>query len=111
AVVATVVGLGLVVGTRTARADDFFASSPGPLTTSHASIDTQDHCNDCHVNNSREVSNDKCLTCHDHNNLQARIAAGKGFHASGTVKGKKCEGCHHEHKGRSYDLMGWSSIK
>ena len=46
----------------------------------------------------------------DHQNLQARIASGKGFHASGMVKGKKCESCHLEHKGRSYDLMGWRSI-
>ena len=27
------------------------------------------------------------------------------------MKGKKCEACHHEHKGKGYDLMGWSAIK
>ena len=94
-----------------AHADDFFGSSPGALTNSHGALDDQAHCNDCHINNSRELSNDKCLACHDHNNLGARINAGKGFHSSPLVKGKKCETCHHEHKGKGYDLMGWSSIK
>ncbi|HET9621292.1 MAG TPA: hypothetical protein VFP84_08000 [Kofleriaceae bacterium] len=103
----------LVVLARPARlvADEFFGSSPGPLTTSHAALDAKDHCNDCHVGDSKELSNDKCLGCHDHQNLGSRISAGKGFHASALVKGKKCESCHHEHKGRVYDLMGWSSVK
>src|SRR5262249_11315471 len=70
----------------------------------------KDHCNDCHIGDSKELSNDKCLNCHDHQNLRGRIASGKGFHASPVVKGKKCESCHHEHKGPKYDLMGWASI-
>ena len=101
----------LSVVARPALADQFFGSSPGPLTRSHATLDAQDHCNDCHVGDSKELSNDKCLGCHDHQNLGARISAGKGFHASAQVKGKKCESCHHEHKNRDYDLMGWPSIK
>src|SRR5882724_12852243 len=82
-------------------ADEFFGSSPGPLTHSHAALDAKDHCNDCHVGDSKELSNDKCLGCHDHQNLGARITAGKGLHASVLVKGKKCESCHHEHKARN----------
>ncbi len=93
------------------RADDFFGSSPGPLTSSHGALDIKERCTDCHVGDSKEVANDKCLACHDHKDLGARIAAGKGFHASAQVKGKKCESCHHEHKGKTYDVMGWSSIK
>lgn len=92
-------------------ADDFFGNSPGPLTSSHGALDAKDRCDDCHVGDSKELSNDKCLGCHDHQDLAGRIAAGKGFHASPVVKGKKCESCHHEHKGRAYDLMGWASIK
>ena len=88
---------------------DFFNSSPGPLSQSHASIDGPDHCNDCHVG-TRDLTNDKCLGCHDHNDLQSRINQGKGFHSSAQVKGKKCESCHLEHKGRNYDLMGWRAI-
>jgi hypothetical protein len=100
-----------VVGTGTAAADDFFGSSPGPLTQSHGALDAKDHCTDCHIGDSKELANDKCLACHDHQDLGARIAAGKGFHASAVVKGKKCESCHHEHKGKNYDVMGWPSIK
>ncbi|MCX5746658.1 MAG: hypothetical protein NT062_29630, partial [Proteobacteria bacterium] len=103
--------LGLMATADRAVADDFFASSPGALTSSHSALDTQNNCNDCHINNTKELSNDKCLGCHDHQDLASRIAAGKGFHASGGVKGKKCETCHHEHKGKSYDVMGWSSVK
>jgi len=94
-----------------AAADEFFGSSPGPLTMSHGALDAKEHCTDCHVGDSKELSNDKCLGCHDHDDLKVRIQAGKGFHASAMVKGKKCESCHHEHKGKTYDIMGWSSIK
>ncbi len=108
------VGLALVLvamfgWSQAARADDFFTSSPGALTNSHATIDGPDHCNDCHVNGSKELTNDKCLGCHDHKDLAGRISAGKGYHASAGVRGKKCETCHHEHDKRK-DIMGWSSV-
>ena len=93
-----------------AFAGDFFASSPGPLAQSHASLDNQQQCMGCHINDSKDLSNDKCLDCHDHNDLRDRIRAGKGFHASETVKGKSCWTCHRDHKGRGYDIMGWKSI-
>ncbi|MDB4964014.1 MAG: hypothetical protein JWP01_4013 [Myxococcales bacterium] len=92
-----------------AYADDFFSSSPGPLASSHASLDNQNQCNDCHIDGTNAVSNNKCLSCHDHQDLQGRINAGKGFHASANVKGKECKTCHGEHKGRGFDLMGWKS--
>ncbi len=101
----------LIVLATVARADDFFSTSPGPLSLSHASIDNADHCNDCHIDGTSEVSNNKCLNCHDHNDLRARIRAGKGFHATSTVKGKACKTCHTEHKQRGWDIMGWNSIK
>jgi hypothetical protein len=108
---AVTIAWGVLVGySARATADDFFSSSPGPLASSHAALDDQDHCNDCHTGG-RDLSNDNCLDCHDHSDLKARIDAGKGFHASSTVRGKKCESCHIDHKGRSYDLMGWKSIK
>ncbi len=107
--VALVVLAGFVASTRSAQADDFFSSSPGALTTSHASLDNQSKCNDCHVDGTNAISDGKCLGCHDHQNLQARINAGKGFHASSAVKGKRCQTCHSEHKGRGFDLMGWKT--
>jgi hypothetical protein len=85
---------------------DFFTTSPGQLASSHAALDSQDKCNDCHVNGSKDLSNDKCLNCHDHNDLRSRINAGKGFHASPAVKGKNCQTCHSDHKGRGFDPMG-----
>ena len=88
---------------------DFFKSSPGPLSQSHASIDGPDHCNDCH-DGGRDVINDRCLGCHDHGDLKARIVAGKGFHASAQVVGKKCSTCHGEHEGRGFDLRGWRTM-
>jgi hypothetical protein len=90
--------------------DDFFTSSPGPLSTSHAGQDGPDSCNQCH-DGGREVSRNKCLDCHDHSDMKARINSGKGFHASSLVRGKACESCHLEHKGKGYDIMGWRTVK
>ncbi|HEX4353851.1 MAG TPA: cytochrome c3 family protein, partial [Polyangiales bacterium] len=101
----------VLIAGRAAFADDFFTSSPGALTKSHHDLDDPAKCNECHINNTKDLSNDKCLGCHDHQNLGGRISAGKGFHSSPTVKGKQCQACHHEHKGPGYDIMGWSSIK
>ena len=109
---AVVLALGLLVLWATpVFAGDFFASSPGPLAQSHASLDNQNSCTSCHINDSKDLSNDKCLECHDHNNLRDRIRSGKGFHASSVVKGKNCWSCHLDHKGRGYDIMGWKSVK
>ncbi|MBP6630856.1 MAG: hypothetical protein KBG28_22980 [Kofleriaceae bacterium] len=101
--------LGLLAGPARAQ-DDFFNSSPGPLAASHAELDTSSKCNDCH-DGGREVIASKCLGCHDHRDLKARIDGGKGFHSSAIVKGKACEACHAEHKGKSKDIMGWHTVK
>ena len=106
--------LGALLLFRSALADsDFLSSSPGALSSAHAQWDNQQGCNDCHVNDTREISDQKCLGCHDHKDLGARIAAGKGFHASAVVKGKACKTCHFEHKGRGKDdgMMGWLKIQ
>lgn len=88
---------------------DFFRSSPGDLARSHEKQDGQANCNLCH-DGSKEVNDDKCLDCHDHKDLRARIRAGEGYHASSEVKGKRCAQCHLEHKGRNFDLMGWRAV-
>jgi Cytochrome c7 and related cytochrome c len=99
----------LLLGSRSARADDFLKSSPGELATSHASIDSQTQCTTCHEPDN-SVSAAKCLACHDHQDLKKRIDAGKGFHVSATVKGRDCKLCHQEHRGRGFDLMGWKGV-
>lgn len=88
---------------------DFFSSSPGDLSRSHASIDGSDNCNECH-DGGKATNDRKCLGCHDHQNLKKRIDSGLGFHASAKVRGKKCETCHLEHKGRSFNIMGWDAM-
>ena len=105
-----VLALALVTFFVTPAFADFFSSSPGPLSQSHASLDNANNCNDCHVNGTKDLDNDKCLSCHDHEDLKGRIASGKGYHASSAVKGKSCGSCHLEHKGRGYDIMGWKSV-
>lgn len=102
---------GCLASARLAHAQgDFFSSSPGPLSSSHGALDNNDHCTDCHVGNTKDLSNDKCLACHDHNDLRDRINANKGFHASAKVKGKQCSTCHLEHKGKGFDIMGWKTV-
>lgn len=107
-----VAGIALVLFAMPLRAqaqDDFFSSSPGKLSSSHSSLEGQDKCTTCHTDG-KSLSRDRCLGCHDHQNLGKRIAANKGFHASRRVKGKPCENCHKEHRGRGFDLMGWEAI-
>ncbi len=81
-------------------------SSPGPLTTLHAGV----ACYDCHVNDSKDLDNNKCIACHQHQPLALHIRAGKGLHASAVVRGKPCQACHLEHRGASADILGWKSM-
>jgi hypothetical protein len=85
-------------------------ASPGPLARSHERLDTAAGCNDCHVDRTPAIAAAKCIDCHEHRDLGARMGAGRGFHSTALVRGKRCEACHLDHRGRSYDLMGWQSI-
>ena len=93
-----------------AQDQDFFTSSPNPLSREHKSLDSNDRCADCHVGNTKRVDDNKCLNCHDHKNLRARIKSGKGLHATAKVKGQRCHNCHAEHQGRSFNIMGWKGL-
>ncbi|HEV7555551.1 MAG TPA: hypothetical protein VGO00_08865, partial [Kofleriaceae bacterium] len=99
--------IAILTASGVARADDFLKSSPGELATGHASLDKQDKCLSCH-DNDNSVPSAKCIGCHD--KLRARVASGQGFHVSDKVRGHDCKACHKEHRGRSFDLMGWQSI-
>jgi len=87
----------------------FFKSSPGSLSKSHANLDDQSRCNACH-SGGKDVDDDKCLDCHDHRDLRKRIRAGEGYHASPKARRYQCENCHLEHRGRSFDIMGWDAV-
>jgi hypothetical protein len=76
---------------------------PGPLSNSHAKLESGDQCHKCH-SREREVSAAKCLACHTA--LAGRIAAGKGFHGRNAA-GKACQSCHMEHRGRGARLVTW----
>ena len=91
------------------HAQGFFQQSPGELSLSHAELDGQDNCEQCHTQG-RELSEQKCLGCHDHRDLRRRIRAGEGFHSTPRVRREDCWTCHTEHKGRRYDIMGWNHI-
>ncbi len=102
------IALCVVAGIGAARADFFSSTSaPGPLHQGHANLDNREHCIDCHVD-ARKVGKDKCLACHQP--IADRQRSNKGVHANQKAAGRTCEACHMEHKGRTKDLMGWSSI-
>lgn len=107
-VVALVVAC-VVMLARPTAADDFLKSSPGELAASHASLDTKDQCATCHEPDNSVTAN-KCLACHEHQDLKRKIDKGEGFHVSSKVRGVACKLCHHEHRGRKFDLMGWDAI-
>jgi hypothetical protein len=88
---------------------DFLKSSPGELSKSHASLDNQGSCHECH-DDDNSITPGKCLGCHDHGDLKKRIDAGEGLHVSVKIKGRPCELCHKEHRGRSFDPMGWDTL-
>jgi len=78
---------------RIARAD-----AP-PLSAAHAELDNSKKCARCHEA-WEGVEDRKCLSCH--RDIRDRVAAGKGYHAK---LRKKCQKCHHEHRGRKYDII------
>lgn len=72
--------------------------APGPMTRAHKDLSSFPvDCNKCHEAG-YGVPDDKCLACHTHQPLRARIRAGKGFHAAPDVKKQACKDCHAEHK-------------
>ncbi len=93
-----------------AQPGNFFTTSPGPLSQSHAGLDVPARCNDCHVNGTRDIARDQCLGCHDHQDLAKNLKLKKGYHASAGVVGKSCQTCHKEHRGRAFDIMGWNAV-
>jgi hypothetical protein len=76
--------------------------SPGPLSSYHAHLEGLSNCTQCH-DLGKKVTNTKCLDCHKE--IQTRIQAGKGYHASKEVKGKQCASCHNDHHGRNFEIV------
>jgi len=76
--------------------------SPGDLAEAHKHLEGISNCTKCHVLR-QKVSNEKCLACHTE--IDARINAGRGYHASGEVNGKECASCHNDHHGRNFEMI------
>ena len=88
-----IVACGVLFAPQTARSD-----AP-PLSRAHAELDTSKKCVRCHEV-WEGVEDKKCLSCH--RDIRDRIARGKGYHAR---LRKQCQKCHHEHRGRRYDMI------
>lgn len=73
--------------------------SPGPLTAGHADIV---NCFSCH-SPSRGVDHTLCLGCHD--SVRNQVSTGIGFHGQKAERGKNCQSCHHEHRGRDFAII------
>jgi len=77
--------------------------SPGELAKSHAGLEGDAHCGDCHSAGNR-VSNDKCLVCHD--DVARSLQQKSGLHGK-KFAGQPCGGCHVDHRGRAHSLTRW----
>ena len=75
--------------------------SPGKLGKAHAAYAGLDNCQKCHTPGKKSVD-EKCLACHDE--LAARIAAGRGFHRD---KKTGCPTCHPDHQGIDFPMVDW----
>jgi hypothetical protein len=82
----------------------FAQFSPGELASAHAHLEGLDNCTQCHELG-KKIDGNKCMDCH--NLIRARVNAGRGFHASSSVRGKECVTCHIDHKGRDFDMVKW----
>ncbi|NOY93877.1 MAG: cytochrome c3 family protein, partial [Deltaproteobacteria bacterium] len=76
--------------------------SPGPLTRAHSELEGASRCTDCH-SSGHGIDPQRCLHCHEA--LGRRIRARQGYH--GQLRGRPCQRCHMEHRGRSAPLIRW----
>lgn len=79
--------------------------SPGELAKGHADLEGLSNCTKCHSKGER-LSASLCLDCHEP--LKARVSKGKGYHGQPEVRSQACEKCHHDHKGRAYQMIQWT---
>jgi hypothetical protein len=77
--------------------------SPGDLAESHAALEGDAHCNDCHSAGSR-VSNDKCMACHE--DVGRSVRQKTGLHGRKFL-GQPCGNCHTDHRGKEHILTRW----
>ncbi|MBL91819.1 MAG: hypothetical protein CMH56_08430 [Myxococcales bacterium] len=81
-----------------------FDLEPGDRIKGHQAL----KCDDCHTSGSG-VSRQKCLSCHTHQPMAARIRANKGLHAQDAFK-INCNECHQEHQGKKFNPIPWAMV-
>lgn len=91
----------LLVLAAAARADIF---SPGDLARPHASLEGISQCTRCHPAGG-QLTQERCVDCHTE--LKPRIEKGFGFHGHIPTEKRACEGCHPDHRGRSFEMIDW----
>jgi len=80
------------------------ALMPGPLHQAHQKYEKD--CNQCHKRFKKTGQDDLCVACHDHENIKKDLADNTGLHGRWPImKGKQCQDCHQEHKGRESQLV------
>ena len=95
--------IGLLLGFAPARAQ----ISPGPLSRPHQSLNGATNCTSCHKLGAG-AANFKCLDCHTE--IDSRLAAHKGLHASYRIaagSSQECARCHSEHNGEDFPFIKW----
>jgi hypothetical protein len=83
--------------------------SPGALSRAHQSLDGATDCTSCHKLSTGKAGF-QCLECHGE--INSRLSAHKGFHASlGIIAGssQECVTCHSEHNGEDFPLIKWDT--
>ena len=76
--------------------------SPGELAKAHANLEGLSNCTQCHELG-QHIDGQKCLDCHQE--IDVRIKANRGFHAS--VQDTSCITCHSDHNGRNFNMIRW----
>jgi hypothetical protein len=95
-----VVGVVVVGGAGSARAQGFF--SPGPLSKAHAELEGMASCAKCHGEGAQH-DNSRCIECHKE--IGTRQAAREGYH--GRLGAQLCAECHREHRGVGAEIISW----
>jgi Zn finger protein HypA/HybF involved in hydrogenase expression len=77
---------------------------PGELIEGHAKF--EEKCKSCHETLKKASQAGRCLSCHDHADIEADIDHSEGFH--GRLEkdlARDCKHCHTDHKGRDRDIV------
>ncbi len=77
---------------------------PGPVIQDHAEF--EENCSLCHTAFSKSLQRDRCLDCHDHQEIAEDINTREGFHGRfSPARNSECSSCHTEHEGRDADII------